>query len=76
MSMVDVDKLQFGLETFGDIVSAEDGELLTAGQSIRQIVKEGQLADKLGVDVFGVGEHHRPDYSVSVRKLFWARSHR
>lgn len=69
MSMVDVDKLQFGLETFGDIVSAEDGELLTAGQSIRQIVKEGQLADKLGVDVFGVGEHHRPDYSVSSPEI-------
>ncbi len=67
--MVDVDKLQFGLETFGDIVSAEDGTLLTAGQSIRQIVKEGELADKLGVDVIGVGEHHRPDYSVSSPEI-------
>ncbi|MFT8401100.1 MAG: LLM class flavin-dependent oxidoreductase [Lentilactobacillus diolivorans] len=63
--MVNVNNLQFGIETFGDIVSAEDGSLLTAGQSIRQIVKEGELADKLGIDVIGVGEHHRPDYSVS-----------
>ncbi len=63
--MVNVNNLQFGIETFGDIVAAEDGHLLTAGQSIRQIVKEGELADKLGIDVIGVGEHHRPDYSVS-----------
>lgn len=63
--MVDIDHLEFGLETFGDIVANEDGSLQTAAQSIRQIVKEGQLADELGVSVFGVGEHHRPDYSVS-----------
>lgn len=67
--MVNVNNLQFGIETFGDIVSAEDGSLLTAGQSIRQIVKEGVLADKLGIDVIGVGEHHRPDYSVSSPEI-------
>ncbi|GAY74399.1 LLM class flavin-dependent oxidoreductase [Lentilactobacillus kosonis] len=67
--MIDVDKLQFGLETFGDIVSNDDGSLKTAGESIRQIVKEGQLADKLGIDVIGVGEHHRPDYSVSSPEI-------
>lgn len=32
---------------------------------MRQIVREGQLADQYGLDVFGIGEHHRPDYSVS-----------
>ncbi|MBO3093042.1 LLM class flavin-dependent oxidoreductase [Schleiferilactobacillus harbinensis] len=63
--MVDIDHLEFGLETFGDIVANEDGSLQTAAQSIRQIVREGQLADELGLSVMGVGEHHRPDYSVS-----------
>lgn len=63
--MVDIEHLQFGLETFGDIVANEDGSLQTAAASIRQIVREGKLADDLGIDVFGVGEHHRPDYSVS-----------
>ncbi|AQW21674.1 luciferase [Lentilactobacillus curieae] len=67
--MIDVDKLEFGLETFGDIVANEDGSLKTAGESIRQIVKEGQLADELGVNVIGVGEHHRPDYSVSSPEI-------
>ncbi|WP_369526654.1 LLM class flavin-dependent oxidoreductase [Lacticaseibacillus paracasei] len=63
--MVDIEHLQFGLETFGDIVANEDGSLQTAAASIRQIVREGKLADDLGIDVCGVGEHHRPDYSVS-----------
>ncbi|KRM94282.1 coenzyme F420-dependent N5,N10-methylene tetrahydromethanopterin reductase-like protein [Lentilactobacillus senioris DSM 24302 = JCM 17472] len=63
--MVDVNKLEFGIETFGDIVANEDGSLKTAAESIRQIVREGELADKLGINVIGVGEHHRPDYSVS-----------
>ncbi|MBS6630422.1 LLM class flavin-dependent oxidoreductase [Lactobacillus paracasei] len=63
--MVDIEHLQFGLETFGDIVANEDASLQTAAASIRQIVREGKLADDLGIDVFGVGEHHRPDYSVS-----------
>ncbi|WP_283679215.1 LLM class flavin-dependent oxidoreductase [Lentilactobacillus sp. Marseille-Q4993] len=67
--MVDVNKLEFGIETFGDIVANEDGSLKTAGESIRQIVKEGELADKLGIDVIGVGEHHRPDYSVSSPEI-------
>lgn len=63
--MVDVNKLEFGIETFGDIVANEDGSLKTAAESIRQIVREGELADQYGLDVIGVGEHHRPDYSVS-----------
>jgi len=63
--MVDVDKLEFGIETFGDIVANEDGSLKTAAESIRQIVHEGEIADQYGLDVIGVGEHHRPDYSVS-----------
>jgi len=63
--MVDVNKLEFGIETFGDIVANEDGSLQSAAQSIRQIVHEGELADQYGLSVIGVGEHHRPDYSVS-----------
>ncbi|MBF7114582.1 LLM class flavin-dependent oxidoreductase [Pediococcus pentosaceus] len=63
--MVNVDKLEFGIETFGDIVANEDGSLKSAAESIRQIVHEGEIADKYGIDVIGVGEHHRPDYSVS-----------
>lgn len=65
IKMIDVNQLEFGLETFGDIVANTDGSLQSAGESLRQIVREGQLADQYGLNVFGVGEHHRPDYSVS-----------
>lgn len=65
MIIVDINQLEFGIETFGDIVSTEDGTLQTAAESIRQIIHEGKIADEYGIDVIGVGEHHRPDYSVS-----------
>lgn len=55
----------FGLDTFGDIPRDEKGDLFSHAESIRQVVKEAVLADKLGVDIFGVGEHHRPDFSIS-----------
>lgn len=57
--------LKFGLDTFGDIPVNNKGELFTHAAAIRQVVKEAILADKLGVDIFGVGEHHRADFSIS-----------
>lgn len=56
--------IQFGLDTFGDIPLHADGSLFTQAAAIRQVVKEAVLADKLGIDVIGVGEHHRHDYSI------------
>ncbi|KRM59542.1 hypothetical protein C5L31_000321 [Secundilactobacillus malefermentans] len=67
--MVDINKLEFGIETFGDIVANEDGSVKTAAESIRQIIHEGEIADQYGIDVIGVGEHHRPDYSVSSPEI-------
>jgi probable LLM family oxidoreductase len=58
-------KFLFGLDTFGDIPVDEAGELMSHAQAIRQVVDEAILADKLGVDVIALGEHHRPDYSIS-----------
>jgi probable LLM family oxidoreductase len=57
--------LQFGLDTFGDITGDETGRTLTAAQVIREVVQEGVLADRLGIDFFGIGEHHRADFAVS-----------
>ena len=57
--------LEFGLDTFGDVTSGPDGRLLPHAQVIRDVVAEAVLADSLGVDVFGVGEHHREDFAVS-----------
>lgn len=55
----------FGLDTFGDIPSDDTGKLLSHPEAIRQVVKEAILADNLGIDVIALGEHHRPDYSIS-----------
>lgn len=57
---------QFGLDTFGDLPVDEKGKLMSHPEAIRQVLKEAILADKLGVDVIGLGEHHRPEYSIST----------
>lgn len=57
--------VQFGLDTFGDIPVNANGELFSHAAAIRQVVDEAVLADSLGVDIFGVGEHHREDFSIS-----------
>ena len=72
--------LKFGLDTFGDVTVDAEGRRLHQAQVIRDVVEEGVLADQVGVDAFGVGEHHRDDYAVSspdmVLAAIAARSHR
>src|SRR6202042_2880111 len=61
-----MDDLGFGLDTFGDVPEDDSGSLLSDGAAIRQVVEEAVLADELGVDVIAVGEHHRPEFSISA----------
>jgi probable LLM family oxidoreductase len=56
----------FGLDTFGDRGTGADGRQVSHPEAIRQVVAEGRLADELGIDFLGVGEHHRDDFSVSA----------
>ncbi len=63
---------QFGLDTFGDVTTGPDGALLSQAQVIRDVVDEAVLADELGVNAFGVGEHHRPDFAVSAPEVVLA----
>ena len=58
-------KIIFGLDSFGDIPKDDNGKLMTHAAAIRQVVTEAVLADKLGVDVIALGEHHRADFSIS-----------
>jgi probable LLM family oxidoreductase len=64
--------LEMGLDTFGDVTVDKDGRLVTQAQALRHVVDEGVLADKLGIDSFGVGEHHRPDFAVSAPEVVLA----
>lgn len=61
--------LELGLDTFGDVTRAPDGEPVSYPQVIRNVIEEGVLADKLGVDFFGIGEHHRSDFSISSPEM-------
>ncbi|KWV51769.1 luciferase [Bradyrhizobium macuxiense] len=57
--------LQFGLDTFGDVTKGADGAPLPHAQVIRNVVDEAVLADELGIDFIGLGEHHRADFAIS-----------
>ena len=59
--------MEIGLFTFGEVPpDASIGRPDLVGQRLRDLIEEIELADQLGLDVFGVGEHHRPDYAVSA----------
>ena len=58
--------LEFGLDTFGDVTRGADGALLPHAQVIRNVIEEAVLADKLGIDFIGLGEHHRADFAISA----------
>lgn len=72
--------IELGLDTFGDVTRTADGRPLHQAQVIRDVIAEAVLADELGVDFIGVGEHHRPDFAVSAPEVVLAaiagRTHR
>lgn len=58
--------MELGLYTFADMQPEQvAGRAVNARQRIKELMEEIELADQAGLDVFGVGEHHRPDYAVS-----------
>src|SRR5688500_12456378 len=65
-------RVEFGLDTFGDVTIGADGKLQSHAQVLRNVVAEATLADQVGVDVFGVGEHHRPDFAISIPEVVLA----
>lgn len=64
--------LSFGIDTFGDLPTSDDGVLFSHAAAIRQVVDEAILADTLGIDIIGVGEHHRSDFSISSPEIVLA----
>lgn len=58
--------MELGIYSFAEIDPArQTGGAAGAGERLRHLVEEIELADQVGLDVFGVGEHHRPDYTAS-----------
>jgi probable LLM family oxidoreductase len=62
----------FGVDTFGDVERGEDGVPRHHAVVLRQVVEEAVLADSVGLDFFGAGEHHRPDFSISAPDVLLA----
>lgn len=65
-------RYEFGLDTFGDVTEGPDGTQLPHAQVLRNVVEEAVLADRLGLDFFGVGEHHRHEFAVSAPEVVLA----
>ena len=64
--------IELGLDTFGDVTVDAEGNRLGDGQVIRNVVEQAALADRVGVDFFGLGEHHRDDFAVSAPEIVLA----
>ena len=64
--------IELGLDTFGDVTIDEEGRPLPQAEVLRHVVTEGVLADQVGLDFFGVGEHHRKDFSISAPEVVLA----
>ncbi|MEV0070734.1 MULTISPECIES: LLM class flavin-dependent oxidoreductase [unclassified Amycolatopsis] len=58
--------LVFGLDTFGDVPEDDSGTPMSYAAAIRHVLDEAVLADEIGVDVIALGEHHRPEYSITT----------
>jgi probable LLM family oxidoreductase len=57
---------EIGVSSFADtFINSETGERISDEQRLANLLEEIELADKVGLDVFGVGEHHRPDFAAS-----------
>lgn len=65
-------QIEFGMDTFGDVTVGTYGKLLSQAEVIRNVVDEAVLADEVGIDFIGVGEHHRPDFAVSAPEVVLA----
>ena len=64
--------LELGIDTFGDVTNDADGHPLPQAQVLRNVVAEGVLADQVGLDFIGIGEHHRKDFAVSAPEVVLA----
>ena len=64
--------MELGISMIGDNHFDKAGKPLPTGQRLQELIEEIKLMDEAGLDFFGVGEHHRPDYAVSVPEIVLA----
>ena len=65
--------MELGIGMFGDVhINEKTGYVQTPQQRMAEIIEEVKLMDEIGLDFFGIGEHHRPDYAVSSPEIILA----
>ncbi len=65
--------MEIGISTFAETTpDPRTGTTVSAEQRLRDLMEEIELADELGLDVYGIGEHHRPDFAVSTPAIVLA----
>jgi probable LLM family oxidoreductase len=64
--------MELGLYTFADVSLEKGAGHIGVHQRLRNLIEEIELADQVGLDVFGLGEHHRPDYAASAPAVILA----
>ena len=67
-----LEPFQLGLDTFGDVTVDETGTLHSQAHALRDVVAEAVLAEQVGINAFGVGEHHRADFAISAPEVVLA----
>ena len=65
--------MELGIYTFAEATAnPRGGETISAARRLSDLIEEIELADQVGLDVFGVGEHHRPDFAISAPEVLLA----
>ncbi|MBN9296351.1 MAG: LLM class flavin-dependent oxidoreductase [Filimonas sp.] len=64
--------MELGIGMFGDLHINSNGVIQPAQQRLQELIEEIKLMDETGLDFFGIGEHHRPDYAVSSPEIVLA----
>jgi probable LLM family oxidoreductase len=64
--------ISLGLDTFGDVSVGPDGQPQRMDRVLRDVLDQATLADEIGIDFIGLGEHHRPDFAISSPEIVLA----
>jgi probable LLM family oxidoreductase len=64
--------MELGIGMFGDLHINSKGEIQPTQERLQDLIEEIKLMDEAGLDFFGIGEHHRPDYAVSTPEIILA----
>ncbi len=64
--------IELGISSFGETTILEDGSVQSHHARIQDIIKEIELADEVGLDIYALGEHHREDFAISAPEIVLA----